>query len=145
TRRERSDLQPWRRVRLPASCNRGSEGVRVSIEDVSHYSSDQIAELVRFLGQVCPESLQAIANSLADNPVGISAFGTSVAILLMRTIRRRLRDPQMVACRKSGERHGIGRLQHSGNKARLFGTFLVPPRKKHLASPLSACSLYRIW
>lgn len=29
---------------------RGSEGVRVSIEDVSHYSSDQIAELVRFVG-----------------------------------------------------------------------------------------------
>lgn len=67
---------------------RGPEGIRVSIEDVGRCSSDQIAELARFVGQVSPESLQAIANALADNPVGITAFSTSVALLLMRTLRR---------------------------------------------------------
>lgn len=68
-----------------------AEGLKVSVEDVSRYSSDQIAELVRFVAQVSPESLQEIANTFADNPVGITAFGTSVAVLLMR--RRRRAEP----------------------------------------------------
>ena len=65
---------------------RSAEGIKVSIEDVSRYSSDQIAELVRFVSQVSPESLQAVANALADNPVGITAFSASVLVLLMRAL-----------------------------------------------------------
>lgn len=66
---------------------RSAEGIRVSIEDVSRYSSDQIAELVRFVGQVSPDALQAIANTIADNPVGITAFSASAVVLLIRALR----------------------------------------------------------
>jgi hypothetical protein len=79
---------------------RGTEGIKVSIEDVSRYSIDQIAELVRFVGQVSPESLQAVANTLADNPVGITAFSASVLLLLMRTLD------------SSRERKGSGQPEH---------------------------------
>ena len=65
---------------------RSAEGIKVSIEDVSRYSSEQIAELVRFVGQVSPESLQGAANTLADNPVGLTAFSASVLVLLMRAL-----------------------------------------------------------
>lgn len=63
---------------------RGAEGLRVSIDDASRFSSDQIAELVRFVGQVSPESLQSIANTFADNPVGMTAFAASAIVLLLR-------------------------------------------------------------
>lgn len=67
---------------------RSDEGIRVSVDDVGRYSSDQIAELVRFVGQVSPESLQAVANTFVDNPVGVTAFSASVIVLLMRALRR---------------------------------------------------------
>lgn len=66
---------------------RSTEGFKVSIEDVSRYSSDQIAELVRFVDQVSPEALQLVANTLADNPVGVTAFSASVLVLLMRALQ----------------------------------------------------------
>jgi hypothetical protein len=65
---------------------RGAEGFNVSIEDVSRFSSDQIAELVRFVWQVSPQSLQALAVTLANNPIGATAFSASVLLLLTRTL-----------------------------------------------------------
>lgn len=67
---------------------RGIEGIRVSIEDAGRYSSDQIAELVRFVWQVSPESLQTLAGMIADNPVGVTALSASAVVLLMRALQR---------------------------------------------------------
>lgn len=67
---------------------RSGEGIRVSVEDVSRFSSEQITELVRFVGQVSPESLQAVANTFAENPVGITALGASAVVLLMQALKR---------------------------------------------------------
>lgn len=66
---------------------RGAEGFRVSVDDASRFSSDQIAELVRFVGQVSPESLQSIVNTFADNPVGVTAFTASAVVLLLRALK----------------------------------------------------------
>lgn len=67
---------------------RGAEGLRVSLDDASRFSTDQIAELVRFVGQVSPESIQSIVGTLADNPVGLTAFSASAIVLLLRALRR---------------------------------------------------------
>lgn len=67
---------------------RGAEGLRVSIDDASRFSSDQIAELVRFVGQVSPESIQSIVGTFADNPVGVTAFSASAISLLLRALRQ---------------------------------------------------------
>lgn len=67
---------------------RSAEGFRVSIDDASRFSSDQIAELVSFVGQVSPEALQSIVSTFADNPVGITAFSASAIVLLLRASRR---------------------------------------------------------
>lgn len=68
--------------------HRSAEGLRVSVDDASQFSSDQIAELVRFVGQVSPETLQSIVSSLADNPVGVTAFSASAIVLLLRAFKR---------------------------------------------------------
>lgn len=67
---------------------RSGQGIRVSVDDVSRYSSDQIAELVRFVAQVSPASLQAVADTFVENPVGITAFSASAIVLLIRALRR---------------------------------------------------------
>lgn len=66
---------------------RGAEGLHVSVDDASRFSSDQITELVRFVGQVSPESIQSIVGTFADNPVGITAFSASAIVLLLRVLR----------------------------------------------------------
>lgn len=71
---------------------RGAEGLHVSIDDASRFSSDQITELVRFVGQVSPESIQSIVGTFADNPVGITAFSASAIVLLLRALRRKERS-----------------------------------------------------
>jgi len=67
---------------------RGIDGIRVSIEDAGRYSGDQIAELVRFVWQVSPESLQALAGTIADNPLGVTALSASAVLLLMQALQR---------------------------------------------------------
>ena len=64
-----------------------NEGVRVALDDVGRYTSDQIFELARFIEQVSPEALQQVESLVADNPVGIAAFSVSVAMLLLRSLR----------------------------------------------------------
>jgi hypothetical protein len=69
---------------------RGSaEGSPVAIDDVAQYSSQQIFELASFVEQVSPEALQQLGTMLADNPVGITAFGASAAVLLLNALRSR--------------------------------------------------------
>ena len=65
---------------------RSAEGFKVSVEEAGRYTSEQIAELVQFVAQVSPESLQAVASALADAPMGITALGASLAVLLMRKL-----------------------------------------------------------
>jgi hypothetical protein len=66
---------------------RTADGFTVTIEDVTRYTGDQISELVGFVGQVSPESLQAVVGTLADNPLGATAFTASALMLLMRALR----------------------------------------------------------
>lgn len=66
---------------------RGAEGLRVSIDDASRFSGDQIVELVHFVGQVCPE-VQSVVGTFADNPVGLTAFSASAVVLLLRALSR---------------------------------------------------------
>lgn len=67
---------------------RDVHGVQVTIEDVGRVSGDQVAELVRFVSQVSPEALQAVAAMLAETPAGITAFGVSAVVLLTRALGR---------------------------------------------------------
>lgn len=67
---------------------RNGEGIRVAVDDVSRFTTDQITEMARFVGQVSPESLQAVANTFAENPVGITALGASAVVLLMQALER---------------------------------------------------------
>ncbi|MCC6850704.1 MAG: hypothetical protein GX886_12085 [Comamonadaceae bacterium] len=71
---------------------RGIEGIQVSLEDVGRFSSEQVAELARFVAQVSPESLQAIAGTIVDNPVGVTALSASAIALLLGALRRRAPD-----------------------------------------------------
>lgn len=81
---------------------RSADVFMVSLDDVTRYSSDQITELARFVWQVSPESLQSIANTLADTPMGVTAFGASALVLLLRALessggRGLARPPALVA------------------------------------------------
>jgi len=68
--------------------HRGSEArAAIPIEELHRYSTDQIFELARFVEQVSPDAIQQIADLLADNPVGVSAFGAAAAMLLVRAVR----------------------------------------------------------
>jgi hypothetical protein len=66
---------------------RTADGFHVTLEDATRFTSDQISELVGFVSQVSPESLQAVVATLADNPLGATAFTASVLVLLMRALR----------------------------------------------------------
>ena len=60
------------------------EALRVVIDDVTRFSSEQIGELARFVEQVNPQALQSFASLILDNPVGLAAFSASAAVLLLR-------------------------------------------------------------
>jgi hypothetical protein len=65
----------------------GPAGVQVALDDVGDYTTEQVAELVRFVEQVSPQALMQIARLVADNPPGIPAFSAAVALLLLRLLR----------------------------------------------------------
>jgi hypothetical protein len=68
--------------------HRGSEsGAGIPIDDLGRYSNEQIFELARFVEQVSPDAIQQVARLLADNPVGVSAFGAAAAMLLVRAVK----------------------------------------------------------
>lgn len=63
-------------------------GIEIVISDVTRYSNEQITELARFVEQVSPEAVRQFAGLVADNPIGIAAFSTSAALLLLRALRK---------------------------------------------------------
>ena len=65
----------------------GDASAGIPIGDLAGYSSDQIFELARFVEQVSPDAIQQLVGVLADNPVGVSAFGTAVVVLLVRAVK----------------------------------------------------------
>ncbi|MBX3618854.1 MAG: hypothetical protein KF891_02505 [Rhizobacter sp.] len=79
----------------------GDRGLGVPIDELGRYSNDQIVELARFVEQVSPEAIQQVAGLLADNPVGVAAFSTAVAMLLLRALRRH--DPKGATTRRAGD------------------------------------------
>ena len=67
----------------------GSESARAAMGDVARFSNDQMFELVRFVEQVSPDSLQEFAGLFTEHSVGMAAFSASAALLLMRALRQR--------------------------------------------------------
>jgi hypothetical protein len=71
---------------------RTMRGGAVTIDDIGGFSNEQVLELMRFVEQKSPEALHQVASSMADNPLGLSAFAAACATLLagaMRGSRRR--------------------------------------------------------
>jgi len=58
-----------------------------SIDELGHFSRDQVFELARFVEQVSPDALQQVAGAVADNPYGVSALGAAAAVLLAGAVR----------------------------------------------------------
>ena len=67
---------------------RSGEAVAVSVEDVSRFSVEQVAELVRFVAQVSPEALRQVADMLAAHATGVTAFTAPAVLLLLRALDR---------------------------------------------------------
>jgi hypothetical protein len=65
----------------------GNEGQVIGPEDVARYTNKQILELAQFVEQVSPAALRQVAAFVAEKPVGITAFGVSVALLLLHLLR----------------------------------------------------------
>jgi len=66
---------------------RSEGGAGIPLDELGRYSNDQIFELTRFVEQVSPDALQQIASLLGDSPVGVFAFSTAAAMLLVRAVR----------------------------------------------------------
>ena len=80
----------------------GSNGVGLTVEDVGHFSREQVFELARFVEQVSPQALRRVAGAIADNPFGVSALGVAAAVLLAAAMRARANMPQSVPLRGVG-------------------------------------------
>jgi len=57
-----------------------------TLEDVGRFSRAQVFELAQFVEQVQPQALRAIAQAVADNRAGLSAFAEAAARLLARLV-----------------------------------------------------------
>ena len=64
-------------------------GRSISIDDAARYSSEQIAELARFVEQVSPEALHRLAGLVAASPLSAAAFSASAVVLLMNVLSDR--------------------------------------------------------
>ena len=58
-----------------------------SIDELGHFTRDQVFELARFVEQVSPDALQQVAGTIAENPFGVSALGAAAAVLLASAVR----------------------------------------------------------
>ena len=52
------------------------------VDELGHFSREQVFELARFVEQVSPDALQQVAGAIADNPSGMSALSAAAAVLL---------------------------------------------------------------
>ena len=57
-----------------------------SIDELGHFTRDQVFELARFVEQVSPDALQQVAGTIAENPLGVSALGAAAAVLLASAV-----------------------------------------------------------
>lgn len=67
----------------------GGAGIDIGIDDVARISRGQVLELARFVEQCSPQTLHDVAALLGDNPLGATAFATSVTLLLARALSAR--------------------------------------------------------
>jgi hypothetical protein len=64
-------------------------GAALPIDELGHFTRDQVFELARFVEQVSPDALQQVAGAVADNPFGVSALGAAAAVLLASAVQSR--------------------------------------------------------
>jgi len=70
--------------------NRASTlGSALPIDELGHFTREQVFELARFVEQVSPDALQQVAGAIAENPFGVSAFGAAAAVLLATAVHAR--------------------------------------------------------
>ena len=62
-------------------------GSSLPIDELGHFTREQVFELARFVEQVSPDALQQVAGAISENPFGMSAFGAAAAVLLATTVR----------------------------------------------------------
>ena len=62
-------------------------GAALPIDELAHFTREQVFELARFVEQVSPDALQQVAGAVAENPFGVSAFGAAAAVLLVSTLK----------------------------------------------------------
>ena len=58
-----------------------------SIDELGHFTREQVFELARFVEQVSPDALQQVAGAIAENPFGVSALSAAAAVLLASAMR----------------------------------------------------------
>jgi hypothetical protein len=61
----------------------------MSPEDMARYSGEQIRELALFVHEVDPQALQALADLLTQNVVGMAALSSAALMIVYRRSRRR--------------------------------------------------------
>jgi hypothetical protein len=71
---------------------RVGSGAAVTIDDIASFTQEQVFELARFVEQVSPDALHQVAQTLGDNPFGLSAFGAAAAALLSMALRGNARE-----------------------------------------------------
>jgi hypothetical protein len=64
-------------------------GSALPLDELGHFTREQVFELARFVEQVSPDALQQLAGAIAKNPFGVSAFGAAAAVLLAGATRAR--------------------------------------------------------
>jgi hypothetical protein len=64
-------------------------GAALPIDELGHFSREQVFELARFVEQASPDALRQVAGAVAEHPFGVSAFGAAAAVLLASAVRSR--------------------------------------------------------
>ncbi len=64
-------------------------GSTLPIDQVGDFTREQVFELARFVEQVSPDALRQVGGAIAENPLGVSAFGAAAAVLLASAVRTR--------------------------------------------------------
>jgi hypothetical protein len=67
----------------------GLLGAALPIDELGHFTREQMFDLARFVEQVSPDALRQVAGAIADNPFGVSALGAAAAVLLAGAARTR--------------------------------------------------------
>ena len=61
-------------------------GATLPVDELGHFTREQVFELARFVEQVSPDTLQQVAGAIGDNPFGVSALGAAAAVLLTTAV-----------------------------------------------------------